>query len=74
MPGIFRCTKCEHVDHMDIVYPTGAELDVNLRPLPLICTTCHGKPWHNRMTREKYRPDYHDVINPIPGVLVILPG
>lgn len=75
MTGIFRCTKCNHVDHMDIVYPTGAEMDVDMRPLPLLCTTCHGKPWHNRMIREEYNPEQHDVINPPPSVgMVILPG
>lgn len=75
MTGVFRCTRCEHLDHMDIMYPTGAHVDVDLRPLPLLCTVCHDKPWHNRMIRELYDPEVHDVINPpADGELTILPG
>lgn len=75
MTGIFRCTQCDHVDHMDLVYPTGAHVDVDGFPLPLLCTVCHGNPWHNRMTYDRYDPEVHDVVNPPPtGQVLILPG
>jgi hypothetical protein len=64
MPGILRCVKCNHIDHMDIRYPHGGDMDVNLHPVPLICAICAGLPWHNRLTRQVYNPEYHDVVNP----------
>lgn len=64
MAGVLRCTQCNHVDLMDIRYPWGEDMDVNMRPVPLICTICAGQPWHNRMTRELYNPQLHDVVNP----------
>jgi len=63
MPGVFRCVSCNHVDLMDVRYPHGEDMDVDLRPIPLICTQCAGLPWHNRMVYEVYNPELHDVVN-----------
>lgn len=64
MTGIFVCSKCNHVDHMDIRYNMGNDIDVDGRPVPLFCTVCVGLPWHNRMVREQYNPELHGVVNP----------
>lgn len=64
MPGMLFCTNCKHVDLMDIRYPLGEDMDVNLRPIALICTICAGKPWHNQIPYERYSAEVHDVLNP----------
>lgn len=69
MPGTLYCTNCGHVDLMDIRYPLGEDMDVNLKPIPLICTICAGKSWHNQIAYEKYVKELHDVVNPPPETL-----
>lgn len=66
VPGLFRCTTCGNLDLMENVYPGGVKV-VDDKAEPLVCTVCHGHPWHNQFPLQKYDPQKHDVENPPPN-------
>ena len=59
---LFRCTKCNHVDMVDLA--ASEALREGKCPRRFLCTMCLTGEWHHQFPYAKYNFAKDDVLNP----------